>query len=161
MTFFDRRNKVAVRLEEIDPENWRLGLKVLEAQKNYVSDSAELLARAYAYRKSRSNALVIYNDDIPVGMALYYDLDEMNAYDFSQLFIDERYQRKGFGIEAARQIIERMERDGKFDFVKKGLCPFLKGKRAGKNREFCGIHGFFPAVALRAPPKAAHLRDIR
>ena len=121
---------MAVRLEEIDPENWRLGLKVLEAQKNYVSDSAELLARAYAYRKSRSNALVIYNDDIPVGMALYYDLDEMNAYDFSQLFIDERYQRKGFGIEAARQIIEMMERDGKFDKVV--LC-YIDGNEAAKN----------------------------
>ncbi len=121
---------MAVRLEEIDPENWRLGLKVLEAQKNYVSDSAELLARAYAYRKSRSNALVIYNDDIPVGMALYYDLDEMNAYDFSQLFIDERYQRKGFGIEAARQILERMERDGKFDKVV--LC-YIDGNEAAKN----------------------------
>ena len=120
---------MAIRLEEIDPENWRLGLKVSEAQKNYVSDSAKLLARAYAYRKSRSNAFVIYNDDIPVGMALYYDLDEMNAYDFSQLFIDERYQRKGFGIEAARQIIEMMERDGKFDKVV--LC-YIDGNEAAK-----------------------------
>ena len=87
-----------IRLEEIDPENWRLGLKVSEAQQHYVSDSAGLLARAYAYRNSRSNAFVIYHDDIPVGMALYYDWDEMSVYDFSQLFIDERYQGRGFGI---------------------------------------------------------------
>ena len=118
-----------IRLEEIDPENWRLGLKVSEEQRRYVADSAGLLARAYAYRKSRSNAFVIYDDDVPVGMALYYDFDEMNAYDFSQFFIDERYQGKGFGIEAARQILERMERDGKFDKVY--LC-YIDGNEAAK-----------------------------
>lgn len=119
-----------IRLEEINPGNWRLGLKVSEAQKQYVSDSAKLLARAYAYRESRSNAYVIYDNDIPVGMVLYYDCDELNAYDFSQLFIDERYQRKGFGIEAARQILELMERDGKYDKVT--LC-YIDGNEAAKN----------------------------
>ena len=127
-----------IRLEEIDPENWRLGLKVSEAQQHYVSDSAGLLARAYAYRNSRSNAFVIYHDDIPVGMALYYDWDEMNVYDFSQLFIDERYQGRGFGMEAARQILERMERDGKFDKVV--LC-YIDGNEAAKNLyEKLGFH---------------------
>ncbi len=118
-----------IRLAEIDPDNWRLGLKVSEAQQRYVSDSSGLLARAYAYRKSRSCAFVIYNDDVPVGMALYHDLDEMNAYDFSQLFIDWRYQRKGYGLEAARQILEMMERDGKYDKVV--LC-YIDGNEAAK-----------------------------
>ena len=118
-----------IRLEEINPGNWRLGLKVSEAQEQYVSDSAKLLARAYAYRESRSNAYVIYDGDIPVGMALYYDCDELNAYDFSQLFIDERYQGKGFGIEAARQILEQMERDGKYD---KAILCYIDGNEAAK-----------------------------
>lgn len=118
-----------IRLEEINPENWRLGLKVSEAQQRYVAGSAVLLARAYAYRESRSNAFVIYQDETPVGMALYYDCDELNLYDFSQLFIDERYQRKGFGIEAARQILKRMEDDGKFDKVT--LC-YIDGNEAAK-----------------------------
>lgn len=119
-----------IRLEEINPGNWRLGLKVSEVQKQYVSDSARLLARAYAYRESRSNAYVIYDDDIPVGLALYYDCDELNAYDFSQLFIDERYQGKGFGIEAARQILELMEHDGKYDKV---ILCYIDGNEAAKN----------------------------
>lgn len=127
-----------IRLEEINPGNWRLGLKVSEAQKQYVSDSAGLLARAYAYRESRSNAYIIYDDDIPVGMALYYDCDELNAYDFSQLFIDERYQGKGVGIEATRQILELMERDGKYDKVT--LC-YIDGNEAAKNMyEKLGFH---------------------
>ena len=48
------------------------------------------------------------------------------------------------------------------ELVKKGHSPFLtKGIRSENLREFCEIHVNFPAVALRAPPKAAHLRDKR
>lgn len=119
-----------IRLENVDPGNWRLGLKVSESQKSFVSDDMRLLARAYAYRESRSNAYVICDDDIPVGMALYYDCDERKAYDFSQIFIDERYQGKGFGTEAARQILKIMESDGKYDKVV--LC-YIDGNEAAKN----------------------------
>lgn len=127
-----------IRLVTIDPDNWRLGLKVSEAQKRFVSDSARLLARAYAYRKSRSDAYVIYNDALPVGMALYYDCDELNAYDFSQFFIDERYQGNGFGIEAARQILEMMKNDGKYDKV---ILCYIDGNEAAKTMyEKLGFH---------------------
>lgn len=118
-----------VKLEIVGPENWRLGLKVSEAQKRFVSDGMKLLARAYAYRESRSRAYVIYSDDVPVGMALYYDLDELKAYDFSQIFIDERYQGQGLGIQAARIILDLMEADGKFDTV--FLCH-IEGNEAAK-----------------------------
>lgn len=119
-----------IRLVTIDPDNWRLGLKVSEAQSKFVASSAVLLARAYAYREYRSNAFVIYNDDLPVGMVLYYDCDECSAYDFSQLFIDERYQRKGFGMEATRQILEMMKCDGKYNKVT--LC-YIEENEAAKN----------------------------
>ena len=119
-----------IKLVTVNPDNWRLGLKVSETQKSFVSDSMKLLARAYAYRNSRSNAFVIYNDTTPVGMALYYDCEEINAYDFSQLFIDERYQGNGFGIEAARQILELMKNDGKYNKVV--LC-YIDGNEAARN----------------------------
>ncbi|MDE5818611.1 MAG: GNAT family N-acetyltransferase [Lachnospiraceae bacterium] len=89
-----------------------------------------MLARAYAYRESRSNAYVIYDDDVPVGMALYYDCDERKAFDFSQMFIDERYQGKGFGTEAAQQILKMMESDGKYDKV---ILCYIDGNEAAKN----------------------------
>ena len=119
-----------VRLETVTPENWRLGLNVSESQKRFVSDDMRLLARAYAYRESRSNAFVIYDDDVPVGMALYYDCDALKAYDLSQIFIDQRYQGKGFGTEAAQKILRMMKEDGKYDKVV--LC-FIDGNDAAKN----------------------------
>ena len=59
-----------IKLVTINPDNWRLGLKVSEAQKRFVAEGAGILARAYAYRESRSKAYVIYHDDLPVGMLL-------------------------------------------------------------------------------------------
>lgn len=109
-----------VHLVDITPDNWRLKLQVSEAQKTYVAGSAVLLARAYAYREWRSRAFVVYDDETPVGMGLYYDCPERNAYDFSQFFIDERYQGKGYGKAAAKAVLEAMKQDGKYD--KTVLC---------------------------------------
>ena len=95
--------KSSLKLRKVDEENWRCGLKVAENQKPFVADSAVLLASAYAYRNSRSRAFIIYEGETPVGMALYYDCDELSAYDFSQLFIDERYQGRGLGLAAAKK----------------------------------------------------------
>ena len=119
-----------IRLETVNPDNWRLRLKVSDAQKSFVADSATILARAYAYRESRSKAYVIYNDTLPVGMALHYDCAELNAYDLSQLFIDERYQGNGFGIEATKQILDKMKSDSKYDKVM--LC-YIDGNEVAKN----------------------------
>lgn len=119
-----------IRLETVNPDNWRLRLKVSDAQKSFVADSATMLARAYAYRESRSKAYVIYHDTLPVGMALYYDCAELNAYDLSQLFIDERYQGNGFGMEATKQILDKMKSDSKYDKV---ILCYIDGNEAAKN----------------------------
>ena len=81
----------------------------------------------YAYRNSRSRAFVIYNDETPIGMALYYDME--NAYDFSQFFIDERYQGNGFGYQAAEMVMNEMRKDGVYDRVV--LC-YIDGNEAAK-----------------------------
>lgn len=118
-----------VHLADITPDNWRLKLQVSEAQKTYVAGSAVLLARAYAYREWRSRAFVVCDDETPVGMGLYYDCPERNAYDFSQFFIDERYQGKGYGKAAAKAVLEAMKQDGKYD--KTVLC-YIEGDEAAR-----------------------------
>lgn len=118
-----------VRLEDIDEENWRYPLKVSESQKGYVSNSALILARAYAYRNQRSRAFVIYAAETPIGMGLYYDCPPLDAYDFSQLFIDERYQGRGYGKETVELVLDAMKRDGKYGKVV--LC-YIEGNHAAK-----------------------------
>lgn len=121
--------EIMVHLEEINPNNWRLGLKVAKEQEKFVSSDFRMLARAYAFREYRSKAFVIYNDEIPVGMAMYYDCPEVEAYDFSQLFIDERYQGEGYGYLAASQIINMMKSDGKFSKV---ILCYIEGNESAK-----------------------------
>lgn len=118
-----------IRLESVHPGNWRLDLKPSEAQKAFVAGRLALLARAYAYRESRSQAFVIYSGGTPVGMALYYDCGELDAFDFSQLFIDERYQGRGLGTAAAERLLAMMKADGKF--WKVVLC-YIDGNEAAR-----------------------------
>lgn len=116
-----------IRLVDVNLDNWRLGLRVREDQEEYVANSTVLLARAFAYRNSRSRAIVIYDDETPVGMALYYDFED--SYNFSQLFIDERYQGRGLGYKAAEMILNDMQADGVYDKVV--LC-YIEGDEAAK-----------------------------
>ena len=118
-----------IHLVDIDPGNWRLNLKVAESQKTHVANSAVMLARAYAYRDQRSRAFVIYDDETPVGMGLYYDLPDLECYDLSQIFIDERYQGKGYGKAATKAVLEAMKQDGKYKKV--DLC-YIEGNDVAK-----------------------------
>lgn len=127
-----------IHLDEITPDNWRLGLSVSEEQEKFVSDSDRILARAWAYRNHRSHAFVIYDDTVPVGMILYYDLEECKAYDLSQLFIDYRYQGKGIGEEATKQSLQMMKKDGKYKKVV--LCYIEGNDPARKMYEKLGFH---------------------
>ena len=118
-----------ISLVDITPDNWRLGLSVAESQKTYVASSAVLLARAYAYRHRNSHAFVIYSDNIPVGMGLYYDCPELNSYDISQIFIDQRYQGCGYGKETVKLVLDDMKKEGKYNKV--GLC-YIEGNDAAR-----------------------------
>lgn len=119
-----------IKLERITPDNWRNNLAVREDQRNFVADSTCILARAYAYREQGSKAFMIYNDDTPVGMALIYEEPDYEEYEFSQFFIDARYQGRGFGLEAARQIVDMLREDGKYEKV--CLC-YIDGDDAARN----------------------------
>ena len=118
-----------IYLEPITPDNWRPDLRVRDDQRHFVSDCSRILARAYAYRKHGSRAFLICWDDLPVGMAMYHDIEEWNAYDFSQLFIDERYQGCGYGLAASELILQAMREDGKYDRVV--LC-YIEGNTAAR-----------------------------
>lgn len=104
-------------------------MKVAESQKKYVADSAVLLARAYAYRDQRSRAFVIYDNETPVGMGLYYDCPELDSYDLSQIFIDAQYQGRGYGKAATKLVLDDMKRDGRYDKVV--LC-YIDGNDVAK-----------------------------
>ena len=119
-----------IHFEDISEVNWRIPLTVSKQQEKYVSNPMKLLARAYAYRNQGSFACLIYNDEEPVGMALYHDCPELDAYDFSQIFIDERFQGKGYGKEATKMLIEHMRAEKKYNKIV--LC-YIEGNEIAKS----------------------------
>lgn len=118
-----------ITLETINESNWRIPLAVSEEQKQYVANSTTILARAYAYRESGSRAFLVCANDLPVGMGLYHDEPEMEAYIFSELFIDHRYQGRGYGKAATRLVLDELRRDGKYPRVV--LC-YIDGNEAAR-----------------------------
>ena len=118
-----------ITLETINESNWRIPLAVSEEQKQYVANSTTILARAYAYRESGSRAFLVCANDLPVGMGLYHDAPEMEAYIFSELFIDHRYQGRGFGKAATRLVLDELRGDGKYPRVV--LC-YIDGNEAAR-----------------------------
>lgn len=119
----------AVWLAPVTPENWRTPLAVAPQQKEQVADRITLLARAFAYRNSRSRAYFIMHEDVPLGMALYYDLPQREAYVLSELFIDTRYQRMGYGTAATAALLAQMRADGRWRRV---LLCYIEGNDAAR-----------------------------
>lgn len=119
-----------VHLLSIDETNWREPLRVRPEQEHCVASSTVLLARAYAYRNLHSRAFYVCDEGKIVGMGLYHDCPELGSYDLSQLFIDARFQRRGYGRQAARIALEEMRRDARWPKVV--LC-YIEGNEAARH----------------------------
>ena len=118
-----------VHLVDIDGGNWRIPLNVSKGQELYVATSTTILARAYAYRNSRSRAFLIHEDETPIGMVLYHDDESLDAYIFSEMFIDEKFQGKGYGRLATQLVLDDMKKDGKYNKV---ILCYIEGNDAAQ-----------------------------
>lgn len=118
-----------LHLVDVDGDNWLTDLHVSGAQKEQVLDAMGILARAYAYRDEGSYAFFIYDNDAPIGMGLYCDYPELESYELNQFFIDERYQRHGYGKAAMKLILEKLKQEGKYHKV---VLWYMDGNDAAK-----------------------------
>ena len=109
-----------ISLFDINEENWLdvVSLSVGEEQKRFLDRPVGILARGYVYRSCNAKVLGIADDGQVIGVALVKDMDEEPAcYDLQQLMIDSRFQNKGYGTEALRQILSLLSEEGKYSQV--------------------------------------------
>ena len=118
-----------VHLVEIDGGNFREPLHVAESQREYVTTTFGMMAMAYAHRDEGGTALLVYADDIPVGMVMYYEYADADEYILGELLIDEKFQRKGYGEKATELVLDLMRCDGKYSKV--CLC-YIDGNHAAR-----------------------------
>ena len=84
-------------------------LEVSPVQQQFVSNVADSLLEAAAEPNGRALYWAVYADETPVGFVMISD--EVGSPDYIphylwKLFIDERYQRQGFGTAALDLIVE-------------------------------------------------------
>lgn len=104
-------------LRQIDGENFLAyaALSVKDDQRAYLDRAVGILARGYAYRGDNARVWGLEEQGQPVGLALVRDLREEPAcYDLQQFMIDGRFQGRGLGSAALEQILELLDREGRF-----------------------------------------------
>jgi len=97
---------VKVMLREITGETLGaiLKLDVSDEQKSFVAANAVSIAQAHFSEYAWFRA--IYADDVPVGFVMLYLDQDKPLYGVWRFMVDQEHQRKGYGSEAMRQVIE-------------------------------------------------------
>jgi diamine N-acetyltransferase len=109
----------AIELREVTQENWReaLRLGVHPDQQRFVADYAPIVAIALAKAYLRLGGATwapyaIYADSVMAGfVALAYEPNTPNQYWIFHFFIDQRYQRRGYGRAALQRFLELVQRE--------------------------------------------------
>ena len=96
-----------VELRKITKDNYIecLDLKVSEEQKNFVASNVYSLAQAWIFYDT-AYPFAIYADNKMVGFVMMGYYTEKELYSIWRFMIDERYQKKGYGMTALKLSIE-------------------------------------------------------
>jgi diamine N-acetyltransferase len=96
----------SVHLREVTQETLYaiLSLHVSDEQRQFVATNASSIAEAHYFPEAWFRA--IYAGDTPVGFVMLSVKPETAEYYLWRYMIDARYQGRGYGREALRQIIE-------------------------------------------------------
>ena len=124
---------MTIHLTDVTEQNWLdiARLSVGEEQQVFLDRPIGIIARGYVYRRCNARVIGIAGDGRIIGVALVRDLDEEPAcYDLQQFMIDQRFQNKGYGTQALKEIIEQLQAEGKYDCVevcvKRADAPALR-----------------------------------
>lgn len=108
-----------ITLQPIDEYNFKAAeaLKIRPEQEGFVVPAADILARAYAYRRYRSACFGIYAETRMVGLILRMDVEEEGRYYLFEFLMDADAQGKGYGQQALALFLSDCRREGKYSEV--------------------------------------------
>lgn len=102
-----------IELRAINRDNFDavIKLSVFDEQKNFVASNLYSLAQAKAYPECIP--LAIYYEKDLVGFIMFCLDYEDQEYWVYRLMIDKHHQRKGYGKQAMKAVIERIRKEGR------------------------------------------------
>jgi diamine N-acetyltransferase len=121
-------NKMSVRLEEINSENWYecCQLQLSKEQALYMESNAVSIAQTKFEPTLKPYA--IYSEDNIVGFLMFNSVkEELDGYWVYRIMVDRTSQGKGIGKEATRLMIEEMAKLPDADKIVVGYHPDNKG----------------------------------
>jgi len=100
------KNSRNVTLQEITEDSLSeiLNLEVREDQKRFIASNAKSIAQAHFSSFAWFRA--IYADNVPVGFVMLYLDPDKPTYELWRFMIDAAHQRKGYGTQAMKLLIE-------------------------------------------------------
>lgn len=107
--------KISLRKVTADTVRNVCDLKVHDNQKSFVAPNAVSIAQAYFYNYAWFRA--IYADEKPVGFVMLSDKPELPEYYLWRFMIDKRYQKKGYGQQAIKLLIDYIKSRPKADVL--------------------------------------------
>lgn len=100
-----------ITLKQVNTENfWDIvSLSVKNEQEELVVGNAVSIAQAYV--QPECIPMAIYNDETPVGFAMYCIDRDDGEYWIYRLMIDKECQDRGYGRQALKQVIDTIQQD--------------------------------------------------
>jgi diamine N-acetyltransferase len=137
--------QAAVSLHDVTRENLKLllSLKVTKDQERFVASNAVSIAEAYFAEDAWFRA--IYVDETPVGFLMISDIPEKAEYYLWRFMIDAKHQRKGYGRQAMKLLIEHVK-------TRPNAKAFYTSHRKGKG----GPEGFYLKMGFRHTGEVQH-----
>lgn len=106
-----------ITFREVDSTNFDEAVSLKRESTWFVGSPEYVLAEAYLYRDD-STAYAIYADGVMVGMVIVRDRPQGNyPYSFTDIFIADDYQRKGYGQAAVEALMHRFREERLCDHV--------------------------------------------
>lgn len=107
-----------VELREVGQENFYDCVALNRKSNRYVGNAEFVLAEAYIFRE-RATAYAICDGEEPIGLVIVKDKpgDEDECYSFTDLFIADDFQGKGYGDQAVKAIIGKFKSEKKRSVV--------------------------------------------
>lgn len=113
-----------IKLKTIDKNNWELctTLKPKQDQEHFIAPNVYSIAEAQFLNGFSSMA--IYKEEDMIGYTLFGLDPDDNNYWIYRFMIDERYQGKGYGLNAVQLVIDEIRnRNDRSDVIILGYNP--------------------------------------
>jgi diamine N-acetyltransferase len=116
-----------IKFEEITEDNFSdvIRLEINADQERFVAPNVRSLAECYLYKEEGDVFPYAISDEGTVVGFIIIDVEEdKREYMIWRMMIDKKYQRRGYGREVVKRVIESAKNSGDYDIL---IADYVRG----------------------------------